>query len=141
MSLRLSLTPASMGHGQHIRRTRASWSQARAPQRRRLGDRTLLQRGPRGADVIETCVRHFPNVVAVDDGSQDNSATEILAPARDWCSIPVNIGRRIGYQTGIEFALRDPEAEFFVTFDADGQHQVDDVVDMVTTCGKPMWRC
>jgi glycosyltransferase involved in cell wall biosynthesis len=81
--------------------------------------------------VIENVREHFPNVVAVDDGSRDNSAAEILAAGARLVQHPVNMGAGSAYQTGIEFALRDPEAEFFVTFDADGQHQVDDVVDMV----------
>jgi len=87
--------------------------------------------GPVVRGVIEKVREHFPNVVAVDDGSRDNSAAEILAAGARLVQHPVNMGAGSAYQTGIEFALRDPEAEFFVTFDADGQHQVDDVVDMV----------
>lgn len=87
--------------------------------------------GPVVRGVIENVREHFPNVVAVDDGSRDNSAAEILAAGARLVQHPVNMGAGSAYQTGIEFALRDPEAEFFVTFDADGQHQVDDVVDMV----------
>ena len=35
--------------------------------------------GPVVRGVIERVLEHFPNVVAVDDGSRDNSAAEITA--------------------------------------------------------------
>ena len=87
--------------------------------------------GPVVRGVIEKVREHFPNVVAVDDGSRDNSASEILAAGARLVQHPVNMGAGSAYQTGIEFALRDPGAEYFVTFDADGQHRVEDVVHMV----------
>jgi hypothetical protein len=36
-------------------------------------------------------------------------------------------------QTGIEYALQDPSAEIFVTYDADGQHRLKDVAKMIKT--------
>jgi len=87
--------------------------------------------GPVVREVIERVRRHFPNVVAVDDGSVDNSAEEIVAAGARLVQHPVNMGAGAAYQTGVDFALRDPRAQFFVTFDADGQHRVDDVVAMV----------
>lgn len=81
--------------------------------------------------VIQRVREHFPNVVAVDDGSRDNSAVEIAATGARLVQHPLNLGAGAAYQTGIDFALRDPDAQIFVTFDADGQHQVEDVVAMV----------
>lgn len=73
----------------------------------------------------------FPNIVAVNDGSPDNSATEIHAAGAHLVNHPVNLGQGAAIQTGIEYARAQPGARFFVTFDADGQHQVKDVVRMV----------
>jgi glycosyltransferase involved in cell wall biosynthesis len=87
--------------------------------------------GPVVRGVIQRVRDHFANVVAVDDGSRDNSAEEIVAAGARLVQHPVNLGAGAAYQTGIDFALRDPNAEIFVTFDADGQHQVEDVVAMV----------
>jgi glycosyltransferase involved in cell wall biosynthesis len=81
--------------------------------------------------VIEALREHFPNVAAVDDGSTDSSAEEILAAGARLIRHPINMGAGAALQTGVDFALLDPRARFFVTFDADGQHRVADAVAMV----------
>ena len=44
---------------------------------------------------------------------------------------PVNLGQGAAIQTGVEYARSRPGAAVFATFDADGQHQVKDVVRMI----------
>ena len=44
---------------------------------------------------------------------------------------PVNLGQGAAIQTGVEYARAQPGAAIFATFDADGQHQVKDVVRMI----------
>ncbi|MDO4631517.1 MAG: glycosyltransferase family 2 protein [Corynebacterium sp.] len=82
-------------------------------------------------DVIENARRTFPNIVAVNDGSRDDSAYRIHAGGAHLVNHPVNLGQGAGIQTGVEYARKQPGAQYFVTFDADGQHQVKDVVRMV----------
>jgi glycosyltransferase involved in cell wall biosynthesis len=43
----------------------------------------------------------------------------------------VNLGQGAALQTGFAYALSVPSMRWVVTFDADGQHQVSDVVTMV----------
>jgi polyprenyl-phospho-N-acetylgalactosaminyl synthase len=81
--------------------------------------------------VVTDALRTFPNIVCVDDGSRDNSVEEIRASGAHLVRHPVNLGQGAALQTGIEYARSQPGAEYFVTFDADGQHQVDDVMRMV----------
>jgi len=81
--------------------------------------------------VLERLLERFPNVVAVDDASTDTSAAEILAAGARLVSHPINMGAGGALQTGVDFALMDPQARYFVTFDADGQHRVEDAVAMV----------
>ncbi|MFC6147222.1 glycosyltransferase family 2 protein [Corynebacterium nasicanis] len=82
-------------------------------------------------EVIENARQTFPNIVAVNDGSADDSAARIHAGGAHLVNHPVNLGQGAGIQTGVEYARAQPGAKYFVTFDADGQHQVKDVVRMV----------
>ena len=72
----------------------------------------------------------YRHVVVVDDGSTD--ATSELALHHDvWCLRHVtNCGQGAALQTGINFALRHGAA-IIVTFDADGQHGVEDIDTLV----------
>lgn len=72
----------------------------------------------------------YPNVVVVDDGSEDNSGAEALSAGARLVTHPINLGQGAALQTGITYALRN-DAGFIVTFDADGQHRVDDVSAML----------
>lgn len=82
-------------------------------------------------DVIAGLLPSFPNVVCVDDGSSDGSAAIAEAAGARVVRHPVNLGQGAALQTGIEYALEHPSARYLVTFDADGQHRVDDAVGMV----------
>ncbi|WP_053738192.1 glycosyltransferase family 2 protein [Nocardia sp. NRRL S-836] len=85
--------------------------------------------------VIEEVIRHarqtFPNIVCVDDGSKDDSAAGIRAGGAHLVQHPVNLGQGAAIQTGIEYARKQPGAKYFVTFDADGQHRIEDVLVML----------
>jgi glycosyltransferase involved in cell wall biosynthesis len=85
--------------------------------------------------VIGEVVRHarktFPHIVCVDDGSVDGSATAALEAGAVVVRHPFNLGQGAALQTGIDFALAQPGTEFVVTFDADGQHRVEDALAMV----------
>lgn len=82
-------------------------------------------------DVLTNARETFPNIVGVNDGSADNSAEQIRAAGAHLVDHPVNLGQGAAIQTGVEYARKQPGAEFFVTFDADGQHQVKDVMRMI----------
>lgn len=81
--------------------------------------------------VLEQVLQTFPNVVCVDDGSADHSATEITATGAHLVCHPINMGQGAALQTGIRYALARPGGQYFVTFDADGQHRVEDVLAML----------
>jgi glycosyltransferase involved in cell wall biosynthesis len=83
------------------------------------------------AGVVRDALPTFPNIVCVDDGSKDGSADQIRASGAHLVRHPINLGQGGALQTGIEYARGRPGAEFFVTFDADGQHRVEDVVKMI----------
>lgn len=81
--------------------------------------------------VVRDIRQTFPNVVCVDDGSSDNSTAEIIKAGAQLVRHPVNLGQGAALQTGIEYARNRMGADYFVTFDADGQHRVNDVIRML----------
>lgn len=83
------------------------------------------------AGVVNDVLKTFTNVVCVNDGSKDDTAREIRKTKAQLVNHPINLGQGAAIQTGIEFALQDPKAQYFVTFDADGQHKISDVINMV----------
>ncbi|GAA3927352.1 glycosyltransferase family 2 protein [Microbacterium soli] len=82
-------------------------------------------------DVVHALRAEFVNVVCVDDGSSDESARAAVEAGARLVSHPVNLGQGAALQTGIDFALMHPGCEHIVTFDADGQHRVEDAVAML----------
>ncbi|WP_445153914.1 glycosyltransferase family 2 protein [Arthrobacter sp. Hor0625] len=80
--------------------------------------------------VIEGLLPDFPHIVCVDDGSTDGSQSIARAAGAVVVQHPVNLGQGAALQTGIEFALTDPDLDCVVTFDADGQHRVQDAKAM-----------
>lgn len=82
-------------------------------------------------DVVADVRSVFDHVVCVDDGSSDRTGEIALCAGAHLVRHPVNLGQGAAIQTGVEYARRQPDAQFFATFDGDGQHRVKDVVAMV----------
>jgi len=91
----------------------------------------VFNEAPVIGDVVRNARKTFDNVVCVDDGSRDNSADEIRFAGAHLVRHPVNLGQGAAIQTGVEYARAQPGGRYFVTFDADGQHQIDDVLAML----------
>jgi len=76
---------------------------------------------------LQKLSRHYRQIVVVDDGSADDTSRVALKHPGVWVlRHAVNLGQGAALQTGIDFAL-SRGAEFLVTFDADGQHDVADI--------------
>ena len=82
-------------------------------------------------DVVAAARTRFPHVVCVDDGSSDGSAAAAEAAGAVVVHHPFNLGQGAALQTGMRYVLEQTDAEYLVTFDADGQHQVEDAAAMV----------
>ena len=70
------------------------------------------------------------SVVVVDDCSRDGSKKQLAGLPIYYLRHRVNMGQGAALQTGIEFAKRKG-AKYFVTFDADGQHDSKDISRMI----------
>ena len=73
----------------------------------------------------------FDHVVCVDDGSTDGTGEIARRAGAHLVRHPINLGQGAAIQTGVEYARKQPGAQVFATFDADGQHRVKDVAAMI----------
>ena len=76
--------------------------------------------------VVEELRRSHPNVIVVDDGSRDSTAEEARRAGAIVLRHVLNRGQGAALQTGIDYGLRRG-GDAIVTFDADGQHRVEDI--------------
>ena len=79
--------------------------------------------------VVANVVPHG-QVVVVDDGSHDDTAEAANAAGAHVLRHLLNRGQGAALQTGLAYALKSG-ARHIVTFDADGQHRVEDALAMV----------
>lgn len=91
----------------------------------------LFNEGQVIGDVVRDTRQVFRHVVVVDDGSSDDGAELARAAGAAVVYHPVNLGQGAALQTGFEYCLTKPGMRWVVTFDADGQHQVGDVLAML----------
>lgn len=86
--------------------------------------------GPVIGEVLAELLRAWPRVVAVDDGSTDDTYRRLGDTGATVVRHAVNLGQGAALQTGIELALARG-ARYVVTFDGDGQHRVDDIAALL----------
>lgn len=79
---------------------------------------------------IEAVKIKFGNIVVVDDCSSDKTAVMAASTGVAVCTHAINLGQGASLQTGIAYAL-SVDADYIVTFDADGQHCVEDIRAMI----------
>lgn len=78
------------------------------------------------AGVVVGLKGRVAKVIVVDDGSTDETAELAKAAGADVVRHFLNRGQGAALQTGIDYALKRG-AEIIVTFDADGQHQAEEI--------------
>lgn len=81
--------------------------------------------------VIDKVLKHYSAVVCVNDGSKDETRSEIQRTKAHYVEHPINMGQGAAIQTGIEYARSLQAIRYFVNFDADGQHTISDVGVMI----------
>jgi glycosyltransferase involved in cell wall biosynthesis len=83
------------------------------------------------AEVVGDLRQRIDRVICVDDGSTDGSGAVARAAGATVLRHATNLGQGAALQTAIDYALTIPGVGYLVTFDADGQHQIDDVLAML----------
>jgi glycosyltransferase involved in cell wall biosynthesis len=84
-------------------------------------------------EVVRELRAAFPLVVVIDDASRDATASRARDAGGTVLRHALNLGQGGALETGIQYGLSLPQVQRFVTFDADGQHDVADAVRMVQT--------
>lgn len=77
-------------------------------------------------EVVSGVTKLYENVVVVDDCSTDNTGAAACEGGAIVVRHPINLGQGAALETGIRYALLNG-AQSIVTFDADGQHRVEDI--------------
>ena len=90
-------------------------------------------------DVVQGALRHCPNVIVVDDGSDDGTADAIADLPMTLLRHPSRMGKGAGLRTGFAEALRRG-FEAVITMDGDGQHSADDIPRLLAAANRfPGW--
>ena len=77
------------------------------------------------------CARFSTTSCASTTAARDDTGEIALRAGAHLVRHPVNLGQGAAIQTGVEYARKQPGAQVFATFDADGQHRVKDVAAMI----------
>ena len=91
----------------------------------------LYNESPVIGSVISELTQHFQNILCVDDGSTDHSAKAAKDAGAKVLTHPINLGQGAALQTGFEYLLSHTTASHVITFDADGQHRLQDALAML----------
>lgn len=81
-------------------------------------------------EVVKDVQKMCSAVIVVDDGSDDRTYERAKEAGSTVLRHLVNRGQGAALQTGITYALREG-AEIIVTFDADGQHDIGDIPELL----------
>jgi len=79
---------------------------------------------------IEALLEKSYSVIVVDDASTDSTRKILSGLPVSYIRHLANLGQGAAIQTGMQLALKK-NAEYLVTFDADGQHDVNDIEKMI----------
>lgn len=89
--------------------------------------------------VVEGALRHCPNVILVDDGSDDGTAEAVAGLPIAVLRHATRLGKGAGLRDGFGEALRRGFAAV-VTMDGDGQHSADDIPRLLAAANRfPGW--
>ena len=87
------------------------------------------------ATVIEDCIADlrtiFSNILVIDDGSTDDSASKAKESGAQVIRHTLNVGQGLAISTGFKWVQDQNKFKNIVTFDGDGQHLAHDALRLV----------
>jgi glycosyltransferase involved in cell wall biosynthesis len=91
----------------------------------------MYNEASRVGTVVAELRQHFGLVVCVDDGSSDGSGEVASAAGATVVRHAQNLGGGAALETGFSYIRSRRDITWCLTFDADGQHRVEDALAMV----------
>jgi glycosyltransferase involved in cell wall biosynthesis len=77
--------------------------------------------------VLEKFLNKNYSILVIDDCSTDKTAEVSLCYPVTLLRHTINLGQGASLQTGFDYILQKTNAEYVITFDSDGQHEVEDI--------------
>lgn len=92
------------------------------------------QAEPSIGDVVERCLAQLPQVLVIDDGSDDDTAGQARRAGAEVISLEVNRGKGDALETAFDELFRRGFSRV-VTVDADGQHLPEEIPKLLAADG------
>lgn len=83
------------------------------------------------AAVVTKAQRFGCDIYVVDDNSEDNTREKALNAGAKVLSLPFTTGAWSAIQAGMLYAMKQKRYDFFITMDADGQHEAEHIPTLV----------
>ena len=87
--------------------------------------------GKRVINTIKSLLKYFENIIFIDDGSFDKTNKYASNFKINIISHPINLGQGAALETGLNYFLLYKKYKYAITFDADGQHDCIDALNML----------
>ena len=81
-------------------------------------------------DILKELLDSFSNVIVINDGSTDDIKQVVGELDIILINHEINLGVGAAVQTGFDFVQKIPTSHAVITFDADGQHSVNDAISI-----------
>jgi glycosyltransferase involved in cell wall biosynthesis len=80
-------------------------------------------------EIVVKLKRHFKFILVVNDGSTDRTRSILEELDVILINHSINLGQGGAIKTGIDYILKYTNADAIITFDADGQHSIEDAIN------------
>jgi polyprenyl-phospho-N-acetylgalactosaminyl synthase len=88
-----------------------------------------------GNVIQELLNKNFSKIIVINDGSKDNTSNIVRKYPIFMIDHIINRGQGAALGTGLNYAISQDDCQFIVTYDADGQHRIEDVEQMLEVIG------